>query len=102
MEAANARRISGDTAQVPAIARAAHIHGTVVLEVTISKTGAVDDVKVVSGPPLLQDAAVAAVKTYRYQPFQMDGKPVRVRTLVSVLFVLGSGANGSTARSPST
>jgi protein TonB len=102
MEAAAAMRISGDSAVSPAIANAAGIHGTVVLEITISKTGTVDDLKVVSGPPLLQDAALAAVKTYRYQPFQMNGKPVRVRTLVGVIFMLRSGASSSTARSPST
>ncbi|MGB6157021.1 MAG: energy transducer TonB [Acidobacteriaceae bacterium] len=102
MEAAAAMRISGDSAVSPAIANAAGIHGTVVLEITISKTGTVDDVKIVSGPPLLQDAALAAVKTYRYQPFQMNGKPVRVRTLVVVIFMLRSGASSSTARSPST
>ncbi|MGA7352219.1 MAG: energy transducer TonB [Acidobacteriaceae bacterium] len=102
MEAAAAMRISGDSAVSPAIANAAGIHGTVVLEITISKTGTVDDVKIVSGPPLLQDAALAAVKTYRYQPFQMNGKPVRVRTLVGVIFMLRSGASSSTARSPST
>ena len=102
VEAAAAMRISGDSAVSPAIANAAGTHGTVVLEITISKTGTVDDVKIVSGPPLLQDAALAAVKTYRYQPFQMNGKPVRVRTLVGVIFMLRSGASSSTARSPST
>ena len=79
-------KISGDEPQYPAIAKITHVQGLVVLDVTISKTGAVDSVKVVRGPPLLQAAALTAVKTFRYQPFLINDKPVRVHTQVNINF----------------
>jgi protein TonB len=79
-------QLSGDEPQYPVIAHIAGVQGLVVLDVTISKTGAVDNVTVVSGPPLLQGAALAAVKMYRYQPFLINGKPVRVHTQVNINF----------------
>ncbi|MGC2299379.1 MAG: energy transducer TonB [Acidobacteriaceae bacterium] len=79
-------RLSGDEPQYPVVAKIAHVQGLVVLDVIISKTGAVDSVTVVSGPPLLQAAALTAVKTYRYQPFLINGKPVRVHTQANLNF----------------
>jgi protein TonB len=75
--------------QYPAIARAARIQGTVVLQATISKTGLIQNLKVVSGPPMLQQAAVDAVRSWRYKPYLLNGDPVDVETTISVVFNLG-------------
>jgi protein TonB len=72
----------------PAIARATRTEGTVVLEATISKAGAIENLRAVSGPPLLRQAAVDAVKTWRYRPYLLDGQPIDVETTVNVIFSL--------------
>ena len=73
----------------PAIAKAARISGTVVLQATISKTGAIENLRVISGPPMLQAGALSAVKTWRYRPYLLNGEPVEVETTVNVVFNLG-------------
>lgn len=75
--------------QYPAIAKAMHVEGTVVLQATISKTGTIENLRVVSGPPLLQAAAVDAVKSWLYRPYLLNGEPVEVETTVNVVFTLG-------------
>ena len=75
--------------EYPAVAKAARVSGTVVLQATISKTGAIENLRVISGPPLLQDAAMDAVKTWRYRPYLLNGEPVEVETTVNVVFALG-------------
>jgi len=77
----------------PPIAKAAHVSGTVVLQTTISKTGTVEDPNVVSGPPLLQQAALDAVKTWRYRPYLLNNEPVAVETTINVNFTLGAENN---------
>ncbi len=73
----------------PAIAKAARIQGTVVLAATISKTGSIENLRVVSGPQMLAGAAMEAVKQWRYKPYQLNGTPVEVETTVNVTFTLG-------------
>lgn len=73
----------------PPIARQARVSGTVVVRVTISETGAVEDLSVDSGPAMLQQAALDAVKTYRYRPYLLNDKPVKAVTTVNVIFPLG-------------
>ena len=73
----------------PPIARAARISGTVVLQATISKTGTIENLRVISGPPMLTQSALEAVKTWRYKPYQLNGEPVEVETTVNVVFNLG-------------
>ena len=72
----------------PAIGRAAHVEGTVVLEATISKTGTIENLHVVSGPPVLRQAAIDAVQTWLYRPYLLDGEPVEVETTIDVIFKL--------------
>jgi len=72
--------------QYPQIARTMRAEGTVVLAATISKAGTIENLRVVSGPAVLQQAAVDAVKTWRYRPYLLDGQPVEVETSVSVVF----------------
>jgi protein TonB len=75
--------------QYPAIAKAARIQGTVVLQATISKAGTIENLHVVSGPPMLQQAAMDAVRSWRYKPYLLNGDPVEVETQVNVVFNLG-------------
>jgi protein TonB len=74
----------------PLEAKVARVQGTVVLNATISTTGEVSSVDVVSGPTLLQSAAVDAVKQWQYKPFSFNGQPVEVETTIQVVFGEGS------------
>jgi protein TonB len=73
----------------PQIAREARVSGTVVIQATISRTGELQNLRAVSGPTMLRQAALDAVKTWRYKPYLLDGQPVDVDTTVSVNFSLG-------------
>jgi periplasmic protein TonB len=72
----------------PAIARQAHIEGTVVLEAIIDEQGNVSHVQVISGPALLLSAALKAVSERKYEPTLLDGEPVAIRLDVKVEFHL--------------
>jgi protein TonB len=73
----------------PTIAKTARVSGTVVIQATISKTGTIQNLHVVSGPTMLRQAALDAVKTWRYRPYLLSGEPVEVETTVNVIFALG-------------
>ncbi|MFZ0743422.1 MAG: energy transducer TonB [Terracidiphilus sp.] len=73
----------------PPIAKAAGMQGTVVLQATISKSGTIENLRVISGPEMLQQAALDAVKTWRYRPYLLNGQPVEVETTVNVVFTMG-------------
>jgi protein TonB len=73
----------------PPIAKSARVSGTVVIQATISKTGSVVNPRVVSGPTMLRQSALDAVKTWRFRPYLLDGEPVEVETTVNVIFTLG-------------
>jgi periplasmic protein TonB len=75
--------------QYPAIAKAARIQGTVVLQATISQNGVIQNLRVISGPPMLQQAAIDAVGSWRYKPYLLNGAPVEVETTINVVFNLG-------------
>jgi protein TonB len=75
--------------QYPAIAKAARIQGTVVLQATISQNGLIQNLRVISGPPMLQQAAIDAVRSWRYKPYLLNGEPVEVETTINVVFNLG-------------
>lgn len=82
----------------PPIAKAAHVAGTVVLHVIIGKDGTVQEVQVVSGPPLLIRAATDAVRQWSYKPTLLNGKPVEVDTTVTVIFALGDDQPRATTK----
>jgi len=82
----------------PPIAKAARVSGTVVLQATIGKDGAVESLHVISGPALLQQAALDAVKTWRYRPYLLNGQPVEVETTVNVIFNLPEPPKSSEQR----
>jgi protein TonB len=72
----------------PPIAKSARVEGRVLLKATISATGIIKDVQVVSGPPMLRQSAVDAVRTWRYKPYKLDNQPVDAETTVEVVFSL--------------
>jgi len=73
----------------PAIAKAAHLEGTVVVEAVISVTGNVESLHVLSGPVMLQSAAIDAIRAARYQPYRLNDVPTEVQTTITVNFRLG-------------
>lgn len=75
----------------PALARSARIQGQVVLQAVISKGGAIEDLKVLSGHPMLVPAAIEAVRQWRYRPYVLNDAPVEVETQITVNFYLGGG-----------
>jgi protein TonB len=72
----------------PQIARQTRTQGVVVLEAVISKDGSVDSLRVVSGHLLLTQAALDAVRQWKYRPTMLSGEPVDVITTVTVTFTL--------------
>jgi TonB family protein len=76
----------------PAIAKAAHLSGTVVLSATISKLGTIERLQVVSGPPALVSSAWDAVKRWVYRPFIVNGEPTEVDTTINVNYTFGESA----------
>jgi protein TonB len=83
-----ARLILQPKPEYPPLAKMARIQGTVRLEAIISKDGTIQDLKVVSGHPLLVKAALEAVQRWRYQPTLLNGEPVEVVTEIDVNFTL--------------
>ena len=75
--------------QYPTIARSAGQQGTVVLQATISKSGTIENLQVLSGPPMLQQAALAAVRQARYRPYLLNGQPTEVQTTITINFRMG-------------
>lgn len=72
----------------PVIAKATRKEGTVVLQATISTGGTIENLRVVSGDQMLIQAAMEAVRNWRYRPYLLNGKPVEVETTVNVVFKL--------------
>jgi protein TonB len=75
----------------PPLARQARIQGTVVLAAEISKDGAIQNLHLISGHPMLAPAAIEAVKQWKYKPYLLNGEPVEVETTVQVNFTLSGG-----------
>ena len=73
----------------PVIAKAAHVEGSVVVEAVISRQGTIESLHVVSGPLMLQQAALDAIREARYQPYRLNGEPTEVQTTITVNFRLG-------------
>jgi TonB family protein len=72
----------------PEVARRARVQGNVILECTITPDGRVSEVRVVKGQPLLNDAAIDAVRQWVYTPAFVDGQPVAVLMTVTLTFTL--------------
>lgn len=76
--------------EYPAIAKISRTEGTVVVQAVISKTGRIESAHVVSGPAMLQAAALEAVREARYRPLLLNGLPTEVETTVNITFRLAN------------
>ena len=70
------------------MARNQHISGNVQVDALIDANGRVTTMKVVSGPTLLHQAAMDALKQWKYHPAMLDGKPVAMHLTVTIQFRL--------------
>jgi len=84
-----AKVISAPPPVYPTLARDARVGGIVKLDAVIGTDGHIENLKVISGPPLLINAAMDAVKNWTYQPTILNGQPFKVETLITVNFQLG-------------
>jgi protein TonB len=75
----------------PPMAKMARVQGQVVLQALISKQGTIQNLRVVSGHPMLVQAALDAVKQWRYRPYLLNGEPVEVETQITLNFSLTGG-----------
>lgn len=75
----------------PPLARQARIQGQVLLQAEISKDGSIQNLRLISGHPMLAPAAIEAVKQWKYKPYLLNGEPVEVETQVQVNFTLSGG-----------
>jgi protein TonB len=76
--------------EYPRLAASARISGTVRLKAVISKDGRIEDLSLISGHPLLVEAAMDAVRQWTYQPTVLNGNKVEVDTEIDVHFLLSS------------
>ena len=72
----------------PPLAQTAKISGIVIIEAIIGKDGSIRDAKILRGMPMLNDAALEAVRQWRYTPTTLNGVPVEVVMTVTVNFTL--------------
>jgi protein TonB len=77
--------------EYPSLARSARIQGPVVLEAVISRRGTIENLRVLSGHPMLVRAAVEAVIQWRYRSYVLNNEPVEVETQITVNFSLSGG-----------
>jgi protein TonB len=70
----------------PPLPSKARISGSVVLEATLTAQGTVEEIRVISGHPLLVEAAIACVKQWQYEPTMLNGVPVPVILTAKVRF----------------
>ncbi len=80
--------LSGPRPVYPPLAKAARVEGTVRLEAVISRDGSILGLRVVSGHPLLVQAALSAVQQWVFRPTTLNGDPVEVATEIEVTFAL--------------
>jgi protein TonB len=87
-DASTTRLIHRVEPEYPPAARAQHIQGLVTLDVQIGREGAVHNITVVEGDPVLGEAAVQAVRQWRYRPYSVNGQPVEMQTRITIRFTL--------------
>jgi TonB family protein len=83
-----AKLISSVAPVYPALAKNQHVSGNVLVDALIDATGRVTTMKIVSGPTLLHQAAMDALKQWKYRPALLDGKPVPMHLTVTIQFRL--------------
>ena len=70
----------------PLIAKTAKVSGIIVLAVSISKTGNIENLRVLSGPAMLRTTAVDAVRTWRFRPYMLNGQATAIESTINVQF----------------
>lgn len=90
MKFANLPILNFVAANYPERAKRAGVQGTVIVRFTIGKSGLVASAEPISGPDLLQDAAVQCVRQWKFRPFLVLGEPVEVETETHVDFTLAN------------
>jgi TonB family protein len=97
--AADRVQMSVDTASVvnhpvspgyPLLARQMKVQGSVILQALIGKDGIIQDLHVVSGPPILASAAQAAVRQWHFKPHYQDNQPVETQAKITVNFTIST------------
>jgi TonB family protein len=83
-----ARLLSSVLPEYPLAARQGHVEGDVVVRMVVDKGGNVSDMKVVSGPLILRQAALVALHHWKYEPSTVDGHPIPVQVSVKISFRL--------------
>jgi TonB family protein len=83
-----AKLISSVPPVYPTLAKTQHVSGAVTIDALIDANGRVTTMKVISGPTLLQQAAMDALKQWKYQPAKLDGKTVPMHLSVTIQFRL--------------
>lgn len=81
-----------DDPEYPPVAKVAGVEGVVFLRVLIDRGGAMQEAEVVQGHPALRNAALEALKSWRWDPIRIDGEAVQASTTVAFNFVLKPGA----------
>jgi TonB family protein len=81
-------RTENPTPTYPPDALEAKLQALVILTVQISPSGDVDNIRLISGHPMLAPAAIEAVKQWKYKPYLLNGQPVEVETTVRLLFTV--------------
>ena len=71
----------------PLEARRLHLEGTVILDATITQEGEIENLKLVSGDPVLAKAATEAVTKWRYTPYLLNGRPIVKQTRINIKFI---------------
>ena len=71
----------------PSEARRMHVEGNVVIDAMVTAQGQVDDMKLVSGHPLLAASALDAVRRWRYTPYTLNGNPIPKETRITISFI---------------
>jgi len=74
--------------EYPPLAKVTRTQGVVLLDAVIDKEGSIQSLRVISGHPLLNQAALDAVKQWKYRPTLLNGEPVEVSTTITVTFTL--------------
>ena len=72
----------------PQMARNVRVQGPVVLAAVIGKDGTIENLRLMSGHPMLVPAAIAAVSQWRYRPYILNGEAIEVETQITVNFIL--------------
>jgi protein TonB len=75
--------------EYPTLAKQAHVQGQVQIDAVLDEQGNVIEMKIVSGPPLLYQAALDALKKWKYEPTYLNDQPIAVQMLVTITFTLG-------------